>query len=322
MTYAIDPELLPWLDMLPGVRLMDEGTLAAARTQLGELTGIQPPYEPTRPVDVRDTTVPGPAGAPAVPVRVYRPAGVTGELPGLLNIHGGGFVLGDIEMTHTDCLRTAAEVGLVVVSVDYRLAPEHPFPAPVEDCYAALRWLAAEAGELGVDLTRLGVAGESAGGGLAAGVALLARDRGGPALAFQYLGIPEVDDRLETPSMRAYTDTPLWNLPNAVFSWKAYLGADHEGDVSPYAAPARAEDLSGLPPAYVTVCHFDPLRDEGIAYAQRLAQAGVATELHLYPGTFHGSELVAAARISRRMQADGLAALRAGLHVDTAVVQA
>jgi acetyl esterase/lipase len=316
MTYPIDPELLPWLDMLPAVTLSDHESLLAARASLAQLGDVLPVYEPRNPIDVRDTAVPGPSDAPDVPVRVYTPANRTGAVPGLLYIHGGGFVLGDLEMFHASLLRLVDELGIVIVSVDYRLAPEHPFPAPVEDCYAALQWVEAKAAELGIDPARLGVGGESAGGGLSAAVALLARDRGGPALSFQYLGIPEVDDRLDTPSMRAYTDTPMWNQPNAVYSWTSYLGAEPGGaGVSPYAAPARAADLSGLPPAFVTTCQFDPLRDEGIQYAQRLAHAGVATELRLYPGTFHGSSLVETAAISRRMFADEVDALRRGLQV-------
>ncbi len=316
MTYAIDPELLPWLDMLPAVALTDHESLLAARSSMSQLGEVLPSYEPANPIDVRDTAVPGPSDAPDVPVRVYAPAGRTEAVPGLLYIHGGGFVLGDLDMFHTTLLRLVDELGIVIVSVDYRLAPEHPFPAPVEDCYAALTWLEAKADELGVDPGRLGVGGESAGGGLSAAVALLARDRGGPALAFQFLGIPELDDRLGTPSMRAYTDTPVWNRPNAVFSWTSYLGAEPGGeDVSPYAAPARATDLAGLPPAFVTTCQFDPLRDEGIEYARRLAHAGVAVELRHYPGTFHGSGLVEAAEISRRMFADEVEALRRGLRV-------
>ncbi|GIF13780.1 alpha/beta hydrolase [Actinoplanes teichomyceticus] len=315
MTYAIDPELVPWLDMLPSGPHTDYDSLVAARS-MAELSGVQPVYEPTRAIDVRDTAVPGPSDAPDVPVRIYTPADRDGAVPGLLYIHGGGFVLGTLDMFHMHLLRVADELGIVIVSVDYRLAPEHPFPAPVEDCYAALTWVAARAAELGIDPERLGVGGESAGGGLAAAVALLARDRGGPALCFQYLGIPELDDRLDTPSARAYVDTPVWNRPNAVFSWTSYLGAEPGGDdVSPYAAPARADDLAGLPPAFVSACQFDPLRDEDIAYAQRLAHAGVAVELHHYPGAFHGSSMIQAAGISRRMLADELAALRRGLGV-------
>ncbi|WP_335338322.1 alpha/beta hydrolase fold domain-containing protein [Kibdelosporangium phytohabitans] len=167
----------------------------------------------------------------------------------------------------------------------YRLAPETPFPGPLEDCYAALVWTANKASELGIDPARIGVAGESAGGGLTAGTVLLARDRGGPAVALQDLGIPEIDDRLGTGSMRAYTDTPLWNYPDAVFSW------------------------------VVTVCLFDPLRDEGIEYARRLAQAGVPTGLHAYAGTFHGSSMITEAPVTKRMAADQLEDLRRGLRI-------
>ncbi|MFD5830769.1 alpha/beta hydrolase, partial [Lentzea sp. NPDC060358] len=301
MSYDVDPELLPWLDMLPQTALRDYEALLAARAQQSQLQDLVPAYEPANPVEVRDITVPGPSDAPDVPVRVYSPANRRGPVPGLLHVHGGGFVLGDLDMFHAQVLRLADELGIVIVSVDYRLAPEHPFPAPVEDCYAALRWVAEKATELGIDPERLGIAGESAGGGLAAATALLARDRGGPRLCFQLLGIPEVDDRLATESMTDYTDTPLWNRPNAIYSWTAYLGAEPGGaDVSPYAAPARATDLSGLPPAFVTTCQYDPLRDEGLEYARRLAHAGVPTELRLYPGTFHGSSLVESSAISRR----------------------
>ncbi|MCP2245859.1 alpha/beta hydrolase [Lentzea aerocolonigenes] len=314
MSYAIDPELLPWLDMLPGVVLKDYDALLTARAGQAQLSEIMPSYEPANQIDVRDTTVPGPSDAPDVPVRIYTPANLEAPVPGLVYIHGGGFVLGDLDMFHAHVLRLADELGIVIVSVDYRLAPEHPFPAPVEDCYAALKWVAAKAEELGIDPARIGVGGESAGGGLTAGTVLLARDRGGPELCFQYLGIPELDDRLDTESMRDYVDTPLWNRPNAIFSWASYLGAE-PGDVSPYAAPARATDLAGLPPAFVTTCQYDPLRDEGIEYARRLAHAGVPTELRHYPATFHGSSFIESAAITRRMFADEVEALRRGLRV-------
>ena len=167
---------------------------------------------------------------------------------------------------------------------------------------------------MGIDRARIGVIGGSAGGGLAAGLALLARDRGGPSLCFQFLAIPELDDRLETPSMRQFTDTPLWNRPSAEYSWRWYLGGQ-DGDVSPYAAPARATDLAGLPPAYVSTMEFDPLRDEGIIYAMRLLEAGVPVELHQYPGTFHGSSLVTTAAVSRRQGTEMIDVLRRGLRV-------
>jgi acetyl esterase/lipase len=262
----------------------------------------------------RDVLAPGPAGAPQVPVRIYTPRAAAREPRGcVFEIHGGGFLMGSIEMMDAWCQVTAAALAAVVVSVEYRLAPEHPFPAGLEDCYAALCWTAQHATDLGVDAARIAIAGQSAGGGLAAGTALLARDRGFPALCFQLLEIPELDDRLDTPSMLAFTDTPLWNRPNAVWSWKHYLGPNHAGEVSSYAAPARAKDLTGLPPAYVSTMEFDPLRDEGILYALRLLQAGVPVELHNFPGTFHGSGMIANADVSQRGAREAMDALRRAL---------
>jgi acetyl esterase/lipase len=235
-------------------------------------------------------------------------------------IHGGGFVIGNVDTFHAESGSLAHEVGTVVVSVDYRLAPEDPFRAGLEDCYAALLWTVEQADELGIDVGRVAVGGESAGGGLAAALALLARDRGGPALSFQFLGIPELDDRLDTPSMCAFTDTPLWNRPLAILSWQHYLSGSTTVDGRDglhYAAPARAQDLSGLPPAYLYTCEFDPLRDEGLRYGQRLLEAGVRVESHHYPGTFHGSSLVTEAPISKRMQADEVAAYRRGLKTES-----
>jgi acetyl esterase/lipase len=313
VTYAYDPELVPWISMIPHLSIAD---IQKARREEGDQFWEEPAYEPPVPVETRDLAVPGPRDAPDVPVRIYRPAGRAGVLPGLVYIHGGGFVLGSVDLYHDDATAIAAEAGAAVVSVEYRLAPEHPFPAGLEDCYAALSWTASHAGDLGIDPGRLAVGGESAGGGLSAAVALLARDRGGPALCFQFLGIPELDDRLDTPSMRAYTDTPIWHRPNAELSWDYYLGEGVRGTagVSPYAAPARAEDLSGLPPAYITTCEFDPLRDEGLDYGRRLIQAGVPTEMHHYPGTFHGSTIVRGAAVAKRMNADRADALRRALH--------
>ncbi|TDD59845.1 alpha/beta hydrolase [Actinomadura darangshiensis] len=313
MSYAYDPELAPWVAMIPRLTITD---IEQTRRSESAMFADMPKYKAPVPVESRDVIVPGPQDAPGVPVRIFAPAGREGDLPGLVYIHGGGFVLGSVDLYVEDATAIAAEVGAVVVSVEYRLAPEHPFPAGLEDCYAALTWTAANAADLGIDPARLAVGGESAGGGLSAGVALLARDRGGPSLCFQLLGIPELDDRLDTPSMRAYHDTPIWNRPNAELSWDYYLGEGVRGTagVSPYAAPARAGDLSGLPPAYVTTCEFDPLRDEGLTYAQRLIQAGVPAEVHHYPGTFHGSSMIADAAVSKRMNTDRLAALRRTLH--------
>jgi acetyl esterase/lipase len=308
MTYAYDPELAPWVAMLPEITITDH---VAARAEMVQNFAQVPPYESPVALTVEDTIAPGPDGAPDVPVRVYTPTGHTAPLPGLLYVHGGGFALGSVDTAHRDAAQIAAEVGAVVVSVEYRRAPEDPFPAALDDCYAALLWTANKASELGIDPDRLGAGGDSAGGGLTAALTLLARDRGGPRLCFQYLEIPELDDRLDTPSARAFVDTPIWHRANAELSWRYYLGEG--GEVSPYAAPARAEDLSGLPPAFVSVCEFDPLRDEGIEYARRLLAAGVSTELHLYRGTFHGSVMVIDAAVTQRMIADKLRALRQGL---------
>ncbi|SHM22323.1 alpha/beta hydrolase [Cryptosporangium aurantiacum] len=314
MTYAFDPELAAVIPLLPVVDLTD---LAATRTSQAELLTQLPVPERETAVDVRDVYVPGPEGAPDVMLRIFAPRDHSGPLPAIFDMHGGGFVLGSVDLDDQRNKELCEGIGAVVVSVEYRLAPEHPFPAGLEDCYAGLVWLAEHADELGVDVSRIALFGISAGGGLAAALALLARDRGGPAIAFQYLGVPEVDDRLQTPSMRAFTDTPLWNYPRAVFSWDAYLGEGRRGtdDVSPYAAPARATDLSGLPPAYVSAMEFDPLRDESIAYALALLAAGVSVELHLFPGTFHGSGLVWTAEVSKREAAEGLAVLRKALRV-------
>lgn len=312
MSYSYDPELAAGIAMVPRADVSD---LAGARAELA--AGIAPMMAgtDTAGVDVGETRIPGPGGAPDVRLLTYRPQGVPGPLPVIYDIHGGGGILGAPEMDHPVNLLFARSLGALVISVDYRLAPEHPYPAGLEDCYAGLCWVASNAAELDADPDRIALYGWSAGAALATGVALLARDRGGPATRFQYLGAPAVDDRLDTPSMRAFTDTPLWNRRNAEISWNHYLGAGVPGTdgVSPHAAPARAQDLAGLPPAYVSVMQYDPLRDEGIGYAQLLLAAGVTCELHLFPGTFHGSSMIAQAEVSQREIDEAVAVLRKAL---------
>jgi acetyl esterase len=312
MTYAFDPELAPIVELLPASDLSD---VAQSRAWLETLIAPLNANVDTTGITIDDREIAGPDVA--VPVRVYAPAAPAPAAgrPALLDIHGGGFVVGNIDMEHAVAVQVARELGAVVVAVEYRLAPEHPFPAGVEDCYAALRWMHDDAGALGIDPDRIAVGGQSAGGGLTAATVLLARDRGGPPVCFQFLGIPELDHRLETTSMRTFVDTPMWSRPNAEKSWEYYLGPD-AGEVSPYASPAIATDLSGLPPAYVTTMEFDPLRDEGIIYALRMMEAGVSVELHTFPGTFHGSASVPTAAVSRRAHQELLVALRRGLGVD------
>ncbi|MDG2305073.1 MAG: alpha/beta hydrolase [Candidatus Binatia bacterium] len=307
-----DPELAPLVPLLPKLGIED---VAKARANLVELLGAMPRTDPPEHVAWEDRLVPGPAGDPEIRVRVYRPKSGDGR-PGVLYIHGGGFCVGSIDAEHEGALRVCADLEAVVVSVGYRLAPEHPFPAGFEDCYAGLLWVAENFDALGVDPSRVAVMGGSAGGALAAAVALAARDRKGPRLCFQLLNIPVIDDRLETVSMQQFTDTPMWNRPNAALSWRYYLG-ENPGDVSPYAAPGRATDLSGLPPAFVSTMEFDPLRDEGIQYAQRLLQAGVSVELHQYPGTFHGSAVIQTAAVSQRAGGEMTAVLARAFGLST-----
>jgi acetyl esterase/lipase len=311
MPYAFDPELVPFIELIPS---SDFSNIEQSRANLATLIAPLNAQVDTTGVTIEDREVAGPEGAPPVPVRMYSPAGdapATGR-PALLDIHGGGFCSGSIDMEHAFAAQIARELGAICVAVEYRLAPEHPFPAGVEDCYAALRFLHDEAATLGIDPARIAVGGQSAGGGLTAATVLLARDRGGPPVCFQFLGIPELDHRLDTPSMRAFVDTPIWHRPNAEISWRNYLGDDVD-EVSCYASPAIATDLRGLPPAYITTMEYDPLRDEGIVYAMRLMEAGVSVELHSFPGTFHGSALVPVAAVSRRAGAELLVALRRGL---------
>ncbi len=230
---------------------------------------------------------------------MYRPAGDAAPRPAVVYIHGGGFIAGDLDSEDVRCVRFANEAGCVVVSVEYRLAPEHRYPAALDDCYAVLCWTASSAAELGVDPHRIGLAGASSGGNLAAATALLARDRGEPPVAFQCLVYPTLDDRMQTASVR-FVGTPLVDGSDVARCWDHYLGADRT-DVSPYAAPARAVDLAGLPPTYIMTAELDPLRDDGLRYASRLLEAGVSVELHQFAGAFHGFDLFPTALSQRAL---------------------
>ena len=262
--------------------------------------------------EVSERLVPGPAGAPGVSLLICRPSGVTTPVAALYHMHGGGMIIGDNRVGILPLLDWAQELQLAVVSVEYRLAPECPHPGPVEDCYAGLQWTAEHAGEIAVDPDRIVVAGVSAGGGLAAAVALMARDRGGPRLAGQMLMCPMLDDRNDTPSSWQMTGRGVWDHTANDTGWTALLGEARGGpDVSPYAAPARADDLSGLPPAFIDVGSAETFRDEDVKYASRIWQAGGIAELHVWPGGFHGFTMMAPdAAISRSAVAAQLDWLR------------
>jgi acetyl esterase/lipase len=233
-------------------------------------------------------------------VRVHRPAEQDGPLPCVYSIHGGGYVIGSVDMDDARFDRWCTMLGCVGVSVEYRLAPETAYPGPLEDCYAGLRWTYEHADELGIDRGRIGITGASAGGGLASALALLARDRGEVPLAFQLLECPMLDDRQVTSSSRL-DGLPIWSRESNTFGWQAYLGDLYGTDqVPPYAAAARADDLGGLPPAMVITGAADGFRDENILYGMRLNQAGVPTDLHVLAGACHGVQMFIGSDIARR----------------------
>jgi acetyl esterase/lipase len=254
---------------------------------------------------VQERTVPGPRGAPEISLLICRPAAATVPVPVIYHIHGGGMIIGDKGAGMQAVLELAHGVEAAVASVEYRLAPETPHPGPVEDCYAGLLWTAEHAGELGFDADRVIVVGGSAGGGLAAALALMARDRGGPALYGQLLMCPMLDDRNDTPSAHQMAGVGVWDRASNQGAWTALLGrARGTEEVSPYAAPARATDLSGLPPAFLDVGSAETFRDEVADYALRLLRAGVSAELHVWSGGFHGFDtLVPQAVISQHARA-------------------
>ncbi|KQS03745.1 arylesterase [Sphingomonas sp. Leaf357] len=302
----IDPELRPLLDMWPTLTL-DAAMLADIRT--GGRTLPIPPIVANQVLRTQHR-VPGPPGAPEIVLTVYTPQGA-GPFPCIYHIHGGGYVMGDAASLEFRHRPLAEDLGAVIVSVDYRLAPETAHPGPVEDCYAGLAWVVANAATLNVDVARLGVTGESAGGGLAAALALLARDRGDFALAFQLLVYPMIDDRTVNAEPHPHVGRYIWTPASNHFGWSALLGhAPGVEGVSPYAAAARADDLAGLPPTFITTGALDLFLEEDLDYARRLIRAGVPTELHVYPGAFHGFDIHPTAAVAVRARTDHAAALK------------
>lgn len=282
---------------------------ARRETLYGMLAQMTADLPPNPNVALEDISIDGPAGA--LPLRVYRPASPAATRPGMLFIHGGGMVLGNLETDHLTAVMLCETIGAVVVSVDYRLAPENPYPAGLDDCVAALDWMAANAGSLGYDPARLAIYGGSAGGGLAIATALRARDTDGPALCFVMAPYPMIDDRNETPSSQEIVDIGIWDRAGNIEAWAWYLGGQAADQ---YAAPARATDLAGLPPMFIDVGDRDMFRDEDAAFVERLASSGVAVEWHEYPGAYHASEVFApTAALSQQIWAARIAALQRAL---------
>ena len=286
-----DPELAAALAMLGDVfprefTIDDIPALRqnpALRPQTNEEIGRDGAFE------ITERRVPGPVGSPAITLLICQPTDAPTPTAAVYYMHSGGMIMGDARRGLPQILDWAEELGVAVISVEYRLAPETQHPGPVEDCYAGLAWTAANAIRLGIDPSRIVAAGGSAGGGLAAAVALMARDRGGPSPAGQMLMCPMLDDRNDTTSAVQLAGMGIWDQSANEVGWTALLGAARGGpEVSPYAAPARASDLSQLPPAFIDVGSAETFRDEAVTYASRIWEAGGTAELHVWPGGFHG----------------------------------
>ncbi len=310
--HLVDPELLEFLDSFPS-RILTAEMLPTLRSDAAALLREQQALEPAFPdLEVTDRLVPGLETDPPVRVMCIIPKQAERPVPALVWIHGGGYIMGSPEGDALQMKTLAREAECAVVSVDYRLAPESPFPAGLHDCYAALKWVHTNAAELRVDASRLAIGGASAGGGLAAGLALFARDRGQVPITFQLLLVPMLDDRTTTlADPHPYAGELTWTPPQNLFGWTSYLGREPGGeDVSQYAAAARADSLADLPAAYIATGALDLFLEEDLEYARRLTRAGVPTELHVYPGAYHGFSRAARARVSHAYRRDLTNALR------------
>lgn len=280
---------------------------------------MRPPRAPDD-VLIEEHTVPGPEGAPPVSVRLYRPRLLKDPAPALLWSHGGGYLFGSPVQDENRSIGFALDLGITVVAPRYRKAPQSTHPAPVEDVYAALSWMVRDADRLNVDPARIAIGGASAGGGITAALALLCRDRGGPTTpVFQLLVYPMLDDRTTLRSDLDSLQTRMWSVADNRFAWRAYLNRFPGGaGVSPYAAPARSEDLSGLPPAWIGVGTLDLFHDEDATYAERLREAGVPCAFTVVPGAFHGFDaLFSRAEVVREFRRTQTEALRAAFTPST-----
>lgn len=296
----LDPEIAEAIRAMPTLVLTDASVplMRAQRRAQAEAASLSDSVSRT------DISIAGAPGDPDVRLRISRPKETEGPLGCLYWIHGGGYVSGLPEQNDQMFDHLCTKLRCTGVSVQYRLAPENPYPAGLNDCYAGLSYVFSHATELGIDPNRIGIGGASAGGGLAAALGLLARDRSEFSVAFQYLVYPMIDDRQITVS--SSWEVPVWSPASNTFGWRAYLGELHGGDVPAYAAPTRADDLDGLPPSYVVVGALDGFLDEDVDYATRLNRAGVPTELHVYPGAPHGFDaFFPGTRLSRRARVTG-----------------
>jgi acetyl esterase/lipase len=310
----VDPELRDALALWPRQPLTAD-SLTQRRADLLKVRGAVP--QPDLPdITTSEIRVESAFGAKPIRVLSYRPVKSNGPLPTIVHVHGGGFVMGAPEMKDVENRLFASELGCAIYSVDYRLAPEAPHPAPLEDIYSVFVWLHANAHELGLDAARIGIKGESGGGGFAAGVAIYARDQKGPKFAFQHLIYPMIDDRTAVrKNLHPKVGEFVWTQENNYFGWRSLLGREPgDAGVSPYAAAARAADVAGLPPTYISVGGLDLFLEENMTYADRLSRAGVPVEFHIYPRTYHGFYQATNARVTRQAERDTREALRRFLY--------
>jgi acetyl esterase/lipase len=306
--HLVNPELLPLIDSFPAMQMSNE-TLQPARDMFTAMLSQQP--LPDLPVQCSEVFITPQEGDHKIRCLMIQPNSLPSSAPAILHFHGGGHVLGMPEMNQPELMRWAADLDCLVLSVDYRLAPETPFPGPMDDAYAALRWLNEEAATLGIDPARIAVTGLSAGGAMAACLCLMARDRGEYKIAFQLLEAPRLDDKIQSEgAANPYTGEFVWTREASAFCWGAYMGKNGN---SPYATAARADDLSNLPPTFIAVGALDLFVDECLDYTARLIRSGVSAELIIYPGCFHGFQMASEATVTKRAQADSLRAFRSAL---------
>ena len=305
---AVDPELRPTLAVMPDLDQLSHATLPAIRTML---QGTPVTLGATGSVTVSRVAIPSMDGAAAVSALLYQPLNGSGvPVPALLNIHGGGFVAGSAQREHAAMCILASELGCVVLSPDYRLAPEFPFPAALEDCRTSLAWLYREAAALNIDDHRIAARGVSAGGGLALGLALQMRDDNAPSVCFLSLVYPMLDDRTGPHSVAGRY---VWTANANRFGWDSYLGGQNRSSPSFYAVPGRATDFAGMPSIFLAVGAIDLFAAETLSLAIKLIDAGVPTELHIYPGAYHGFNLVANSRATHAFIRDSGAAFKRAL---------